>query len=489
MVRNSRVGSQLSGQLGVSPETSRVVAALIGADDQGAMNTAINRAGPGAMLADASPAISGALDASLQSPVPGVMAARQRIGDRAGQSFDDITAALQGSAPVRGVRGAMSEIADSTKDARATAYNAAYTTPIDYASPQGAEVERVFNAIPARIARRAVEDANEQIIWDVNRGRLPEGARQIMAQIAEDGSVSYQEMPNVLQLDYVKRAIDEIAQGNVDEFGRMNGAGRLASDMARTLRNAVSEAVPEYRAALDAGMDNSSRINAVRFGTELLSPRTTTEEALGEIAGATGPQLEAMRDGLRGQMREVFGNVNAVPSDQNIDARQAAAALRQFSSPNAQAKLEALFGEEWPGLRTQIEQAGSALGLRARVATNSLTAGRGFANDMIDDVTMPGAIQRGKPIEAVQNFIGGITGASPEAIRGMREGVRSELADLLTRQGGAPQQAISAVVQALMKNPINVNAGNATRSAVTGLGLGSIPAATNQVLDLLSRRR
>jgi hypothetical protein len=210
---------------------------------------------------------------------------------------------------------------------------------------------------------------------------------------------------------------------------------------------------------------------------------------LSEISGATGPQLEAMRDGLRGQMREVFGNVNAVPSDQNIDARQAAAALRQFSSPNAQAKLEALFGEEWPGLRTKIEQAGSALGLRARVATNSLTAGRGFANDMIDDVTMPGAIQRGKPIEAVQNFIGGITGASPEAIRGMREGVRSELADLLTRQGGAPQQAISAVVQALMKNPINVNAGNATRSAVTGLGLGSIPAATNQVLDLLSRRR
>jgi hypothetical protein len=480
MMRDSRIGNRLAGELGVSPEAARVVASMVGVDDQASMADALRRAGPNAMLADASPAISGTLDATLQSPVPGVMAARQRISDRAGQSYDDIMRTVQGSGPVRGVQGSMDEIVESTRGARASAYNAAYSQPIDYSSPQGL---RLTNDIAPRLPREAVEYANR--LMRLNG----EESAQIMARIADDGSVAFERLPDVRQWDYIKQALDQMAESG-DGAGAMGGQTRLGSayqSLARDVRRTLGQAVPEYNTAVETAADAITRRNAVQFGTELLSPRTTTEEALSEIAEATGPQLEAMRDGLRGQLREAFGNVNAVASDQNIDARQAAAALRQFTSPNAQAKMEALFGEAWPELQTQIEQAGAALGLRARVATNSMTAGRGFANQMIDEVTAPGAIQRGKPVEALSNFFGGVTGASPDAVRRMGEGVRSELAGLLTQQGGAPQRTLDAVSRVLQQNPANLQSGEGLLSLINTLGLGSIPAATNQALGLLQR--
>jgi len=148
--------------------------------------------------------------------------------------------------------------------------------------------------------------------------------------------------------------------------------------------------------------------------------------------------------------------------------------------------MEALFGDDWGAISQALDQAGAALGLRARTAANSATAGRQFANELVEGVTEPGALRQGRPLEAAKGILGGITGASPEAVRALRDRTKSELADVLTRQGGMPARAIDEVVRVLMQNPMAMDAGSNTALGLGLAGTGAVPIATGNVADVLA---
>lgn len=478
-MRNRNIGQGVGRTLGVRPETARVLTELVGGDDQVAMTEALRRAGPDAMLADASPAMGGVLDATMRSPVPGARTAQQRVSGRAGAAYDNVMDAISPmQGPKQSVRGSMDAIRTGTAGARKSAYDAAYSMPINYAEGPGA---RLLDDVSPRLPQEAVSYANR--LMRLNG----EKSAQIMADIADDGSVSFTRPPDVRQWDYIKQALDQLAESG-DGAGALGGQTRMGmayQNLAREVRDNVAEAVPEYRTALDTASDAISRRSAVQFGSELLSPKITTDEALERIATATGPERAAMMDGMRGQLSEVIGNVKAVASDQNIDARQALDAYKRLSSPNAKLKMEALFGDAWPTISQELDRAGSALGLRARTAANSATAGRLFANDLIEEVTEPGALRKGQPLKAAKSVIGGVTGASPEAVRGLRDRTKSELAELLTRQDGTPGEAVQAVIQALAENPINMNSGANTALGIGLTGAGAVPVASSQIIEFL----
>ena len=469
MLRDRAIGREVGGALGVSPKTGRVVTELVGADDPQAMADALRMAGPGAMLGDASGRMVGALDAAMQSPVPGADVARRRINERAGAAFAEIMDALNPEqAPQVGVRGAQDAIRTGTAAARGSAYDAAYAAPIDYASDQGQKLLGLQSRLPAK----AIAYANELMKL---RG---EKSGQIVASIADDGSVALTNPPDVRQWDYIKQALDQLAESG-DGAGALGGQTRMGAayqGLAKEVRDTVADLVPEYRTALDTASDAIARRKAVEFGADLLSTRTTTEDALATIKDATAPEIEAMRTGVRAQLAEAFGNINAVPSDRSVDARQAAAAVKKFTSPNAQAKMAALFGSDWPAIREQIDRAAAAVGLRADLAGNSRTFGRTAANEAIQEIVKPGALQSAAPLRALGDLVSGAMGASPEAIRRSGAAVRSELADVLTRQGGAPQVAIDAVTRALAQNPALLNAGGNTAVGFALGGYGAIPA-------------
>lgn len=480
-VRNSRIGKQIGGNLGVSPEAGRVVSALIGSDDQAAMAESLRRAGPDAMLADASPAMSGVLDSAMRTPVPGARTAQDRIAARAGASYDNVVDAIapqQG--PQQSVRGVMEGIRKGSAPARKSAYEAAYSKPIDYS---GAAGSRLLDDISPRLPQEAVSYANRLM-------RLGgEKSKQIMAEVADDGTVTFTNPPDVRQWDYIKQALDQMAESG-DGAGALGGQTRMGSayqSLARDVRDSVAEAVPEYKTALSTASDAISQRNSVQFGADMLNPKITTDEAIERIASATGPEVAAMKEGVRGQLQEVIGNVKAVASDQNIDARQALDAYKRLSSPNSQRKMEALFGDDWDAISQALDQAGAALGLRARTAANSATAGRQFANELVEGVTEPGALRQGKPLDAAKGLIGGITGASPEAVRALRDRTKSELADVLTRQGGMPAKTVDEVVRVLMNNPMVMDAGSNTALGLGLAGTGAVPIATGSVADLLAR--
>ena len=476
-LRGSQIGKQAGEALGVSPQTARVVGDLVGTDDISAMRGALASAGPDAMLADASPSLGMALNSAMRSPVPGARTAFDRIEGRAGQSSDDLLNAIGRAKPVQET---MEGIRTGSAAARKAAYDTAYAKPIDYASDAGAVL---LDEIVPRLPGKAVTYANE--LMRLNG----EKSGQIMATIADDGSVTFKTLPDVRQWDYIKQALNQLAESG-DGAGALGGQTRMGAayeGLAKSVRDSVAELVPEYKTALGVASDAISERNAVKFGSEILSPKTTTYDALKAIGDASPAEIAAMKDGVRGQLDEVIGNVRAVPSDQNIDARQAVAAFKDLTSANAQKKMEALFAGDWPAIKEQLDRAGAALGLRARTSSNSDTFGRTVADRAINEAVDPGALRSGKPMEAVKSFIGSLTGASPAAVARMRDEVKGELADLLTRQGGTADMAISEIARLLAANPINPASGQAVYDALMRGGFGLIPQGVDAVNTQLIR--
>jgi hypothetical protein len=253
-----------------------------------------------------------------------------------------------------------------------------------------------------------------------------------MASIADDGMVTFTPPAGCAAVDYIKQALDGLAESTdgTGAMGRQTRMGAAYEGLAKEIRDNVAAVVPEYRTALDTASDAITRRNAVKFGSDLLSPNVTTEEALSEIATATGGQKKAMQDGFRSQMDEVLGNVKAVGADQNIDARQALKAFTDLSSPNTRRKMEALFGDDWPAISKTLDEASAAIGLRARTAANSATNQRGVVQEAITDAVTPGAAMRGRPLPALGDAWATLMNANPDAIKRIGRDVQGEIAGL-----------------------------------------------------------
>lgn len=484
MLRGNRIGNALARDMGISPDAARLVGSAVGGEDVGVMRNALAAAGPDAMLADASPALARRLDGYIHSPVPGSAVARQRVNERAGNAFYDVMDSLSGGrqGPSLPPVAAQRQMSQQARGGINQAYQRAYNTPIDYSSDSGRAIEGIIDRLPSGTARKAIQRATDRMIYD--------GAPspQIMASIDDAGNVTLSQKPNVIQLDYLKRAFDEIAEDGKDAItGRLSSDGAFAARIARDIREATAEAVPEYRNALASAATDIRQRAAVRTGGTLLNPRTTVEQAAEAIADATPAELRAMRQGVRGQIEHIMGNVRAVASDQNIEPRQAMQALRELSSPNAQRKMEALFGSDWPGVRASLDRASAALGLRANTAANSATAARQLADREVRDAVAPGPLRSLQPIGSARQMGQQILGSTPQATSRLGDEVKAELAELFTRQGGAPQQIIQNVTNALLANPANPMAGRGISNALNTFGLSSVPALSREVQNLLLR--
>ena len=155
------------------------------------------------MLADAGPNAQALLDTTIQRGGAGATAARQAIDERVGQASANIRDAMDNAfGTPAGVNTVERAIREGSAPARSTAYKAAYAAPIDYSHPVGREVEELLSRVP----KSAFDEANR--LMHV-RG---EKSAQILASVADDGSVVFKTLPDVRQLDYVTRALREVAE-------------------------------------------------------------------------------------------------------------------------------------------------------------------------------------------------------------------------------------------------------------------------------------
>lgn len=425
--------SRVAQQTGFQPEVARMVANVLESDGtlgpQGMAN--MQRAGNEAMLADAGPNARSVLDTAIQRGGPGAVSARNAIDARVARGSADINAALDSTfgAPA-GVETARDAIRQGSAAARGTAYDAAYATPIDYAAPQGQALESL---VRSRVPASVINDANRLMRLEGNE------SQQILARIADDGSVTYERLPDVRQLDYITRALNQAAESG-DGAGALGGQtplGRAYQNLSREIRQNLRASVPEYGQALDTAADPIRRSQAVELGSRLLSPSMTRDQVSHAVDGMSAAERNALAQGIRSRIDDTLANVTRTVADGDTTAREGIKALKDMSSRASREKIVAAIGAERAGpLFDELDRVATSFELRASVAENSKTYARQAVSGRINQITEPGAIgtlAQGKPLNAGQRLAQVITGQTPERVAARQDQIYSQIADLLTR--------------------------------------------------------
>lgn len=459
----------IAQELGISAAAARVVKNALETGDMQAAEDALRRAGPDAMLADAGQPARELLDAAATRGGRAGAIATEAVEERAARSGRNVSNALDDA---MGLPQSADEIASTvrrqTAGARSSAFDTAYSRPIDYSAPAGRQIESLMPRVPGSALRTANELMRTQ----------GEQSAQILFDVADDGSVTLFRMPDVRQIDYITRALNEVAD-RADGQGKLGGTtalGKSYRDLARQLRGAAKEAVPEYATALEVAGDAISEVNAGRFGANLFTRRVTAREAIAELANMSGFERRAAQTAARDYIDNVMANTRRAVSDPNMDAREAITALRQLSSRDARQKMGALLGsQEAERLAAQLDEAAAALELRASVGGNSRTAIRQAIQGTVDDQTALGPLGRllaGEPVEATKTVVQALTGKTAEAQALRQQGIYEEIASALVgKRGRTAQEALRVIRRAMDGQSVTEAEAQLVARAVVGGGV------------------
>lgn len=462
---------------GTSKPAVDVVARALGADDaiRGATNANISAAGPRAMLADAGPSTLSVLDTSIQRAGPGAGEAGQRVAARAAGATGDINSALDTAlGPAQGMVRPLEELRTSTQPARSAAYADAYSKPIDYADPRGQALEKI---VKGRVPASAIAKANE--LMRANG----EESSQILAKVADDGTVTLERLPDVRQLDYITRGLKDVA-AETDGKGKLGGKTALGSayeGLSREIRNLTKALVPEYKVALDTAAEPIAAREATLFGQKLLSPSVARDEVEGFVSGMSDAELKSLRGGIRSHISELLANVKRTASDPNVDARQGVIALRELSSDAAREKLATVLGQrEADTMLKAVDEAAKSFEVRAGVAANSRTYARQAAERAVKQSTAPSVVEtasRGRPLKMAQGFLETLFNSGDAAQLAREDAAWGEIANLLTQPAGqAGGTFLSALQGAAGRLPvIDQTAARISQGVARGNAIASRP--------------
>ena len=441
-------GNTVARAAGVRPEVARMLTETLESDATlGARGQAnMSRAGGEAMLADAGPNARAVLDTAIQRGGPGAIAAREAIEGRVGRGAQDLTTILDDTLGTpQGVFTAREGIRTGTAGARQAAYEGptgAYAQAIDYADPRGVAIEQmVRNRVPV------------SAINEANRLMRAEGAqsRQILANVADDGAVTFETLPDVRQLDYITRALNDVAQSaeGTGAMGGQSAVGRAYQGLSREIRSTLRDLVPEYGQALDIAGDAIGQSKAVELGSKALSPSMSRDVFADALDGMSAAERSGVAQGIRSQIDEKLANVTRAVQDGNMDAREAIKGLKDLSSRAAHDKLTALLGQtEADRLINELDRITTSFELRSSVAENSKTFARQAISGRVEEVTSPGAIRtaaQGEPVKAGKRIIQALTGQTPEATTRRQNEIYSEIARFLTQPASQAIPAFQAM--------------------------------------------
>lgn len=463
----------IADYFGVSTDAANILKSTLvrGSDLDSAIGN-IRRAGIMGMLADADKQVSKILDVIVAAGGEAGTAARSNVISRSAAASAELPATLDtgfGASPT-GMRTAAEEAAARTGPARNAAYDRAYSQPIDYSSAEGRAIEEVLSRIPDKVKRDAIESANEEMVSKGQRNL------QIMADIAPDGTVTFREMPNVIQLDELKKALDNIAYGNTDQWGKLTGSGIRYNRLARELRQRLGDAVPDYDTAVKIGGDAIREREAGYLGNMILNPKTTREDVLRFTRDASDTEMKAVRLGARNQIDETLANVKTALSSDDIESvSEARRLLRDMSSRANTEKLQMILGDSFNPMAKKLGEVRAALELQADISMNSKTATRQDLLDRIKELSELGvvnSITRGQLTTTPSKVIQYLTGNTDDALQAKRDSIFSELTSVLTAQGSREAElALKYVNEAAKRGSVSKTKSNYVNSVLRRYGL------------------
>ena len=438
---------EIANKLGISIPAAKVIRVALENDDLDAAQTALERAGSSSMLADAGPAVQGILDVSVTSGGKSPRFVREAVEERAEKAGGDMTTVLDDVLGIpEGAKTAQRNVREATQFDRSATYKSAYETPINYAGTRGQTIMTLLK----RVDRQAIESANKLM--------RTEGleSKQILAEIAENGKVTFTTLPDVRQLDYITRALGDVADAQ-DGMGKLGGTtalGRATAKLQRLIRKQMRREVPAYGVALDTAADAIQRIEAIEAGYSIINSGTTRDALREAMRGFSKPQMDAARQGLRSSIDDTLARVNAVASDANIEIREFQKLANNLRSRASREKMEMLLGEkEAARLYKELDEAVVTIELRAAISRNSATQQRKAIDQKVDDITGPSVldtVMSGEPLNAGKRIVQIISGNTPESRSLRKMGIYDEIAGVLVNlRGNEAQNALRLVRKAM----------------------------------------
>lgn len=435
--------AQIASTLGVSQAAARQIkAALTGAPEQEAVAN-LARAGGDAMLADAGPGASALLDAAGQAGGDAARIARSAVDTRTAQATSQMNERLDQILGTPAGQGQLvGDVRNRTSAARTEAYDAAYAQPIDYSAATGRSIEALLQRVPPSAVRRANDLMRVEGVQ----------SQQIMARIEGD-NVTFERMPDVRQLDYITRALNDVAEeaNGKGALGGQTAIGRGYQNLSRSIRQTMRAAVPEYGNALDVAADAIAERRAIDLGYDLLRPNTRRETVVEAMRGASDAEKRAAALGIRSYLDDTTANVARTITDDNVAAREGIRILRDLSSRANRDKLATVIGPRAAGeLQDEADRMATAFELRAAIAQNSATARRQSIQQGISDEVSGGTLatlRAGEPIDATKRIVQALSGETPEARQIREMGLLREIAQALTETRGNQARTSLRVIQ------------------------------------------
>lgn len=446
-VRNALGANRAARQVGMDPAAARFLETRLIADDAlgptGQAN--MSRAGNEAMLVDAGPAARNTLDYAIQSSGGAGRVAREALGGRVNRDAQAIQSALDNALGTpQGIETTRAAIRAGSAGERGTAYAAAYAQPIDYSSQSGMLLDELLTRVDPAVINRA------------NALMRTEGEQsaQILAQVADDGTVTFMRRPDVRQIDYITRALNEEAASGIGA-GAMGGQtqlGRALGDLSENIRTTLRNHIPEYDNALNVGRESIRLSQAVEQGGELLRPGTTRETVAGWARNLNDNERAAMAQGIRSQIDDALANVARTVADDDTGAREAIKALRDLSTRANREKVSLVIGEEAADdLFRELDRAAESFNLRAATADNSKTFQRQEMNRQMGGIADPDtpltALGKGEPLNAGKRIAQALTGLTPERAAARQDEILTEVVRGLTAQGVRRDAVLDALMQ------------------------------------------
>lgn len=397
----------------------------------------MNAAGGQGMIVDAAPNMRTMLDTAIQSSGAAGRTARDAIADRLAIDSDAIRDALDNTLGLpEGIGTARARIASETAGDRGAAYRAADAVPIDYSSEAGYLLDDLLTRVP----KSAIDRANT--LMKV-RG---EKSSQILADVADDGTVTFFTKPDVRQIDYITRALNEEAKDGIGAgaMGGQTDIGGSLQELSSNIRTVLGNHIPEYRTALDTAGDAISRSKAVQLGNDILSPSMTMDDVIRQTANLSDAEKQGIHIGLRTKIDNLMARVRRTLGNPDTETREAAQALVNLSSRENRTKIEAAIGPELAGdLFAELDRAGMSFELASSVANNSQTFARTNQQQVVNNMAggdgVIDTLRRAKPLNAGQRVIQALTGMTDDAVASRADDINNQIVRMLVARGPEAQ--------------------------------------------------
>lgn len=473
-VANFLSRNRAAAEAGIDPGVARYLQQALGADDalspQGLAR--MQAAGDQGMLVDAAPSTRTMLDTAIQSSGAAGRTARDAIQDRLSVDSKAISDALdQTLGAPEGITSARARIASETAGERGAAYRAAEAVPIDYSSEAGYLLDDLLTRVP----KSAIDRANT--LMKV-RG---EQSSQILADVADDGTVTFLRKPDVRQIDYITRALNEEAKDGIGAgaMGGQTAIGGSLQELSGNIRTVLGNHIPEYRVALDTAGDAIKRSQAVKLGADILNPNFTMDDVIRQSKDFSAAERTSIATGLRTQIDNMMAKVRRTLGNPDTETREAAKALVNLSDRGTRTKIEAAIGKDLADkLFQDLDRAGMSFELAASVANNSQTFARQNQQQVVNNMAggdgILDALRRGEPLNAGRRGIQLASGMTDDAIAGRADDINNQIVRMLVARG--PQaEANFGTLRNLQSQSFGNDA--ISRALAAGIGQTALPAS------------